>query len=308
MAIPAITSYPMPSAEAQPENRVDWAPEPHRAVLLIHDMQQYFLNKYDTGQAPIPELVEHIVRLREAANATGVPVIYTAQPTDQPDEDRALLNDFWGPGLPGAPEQYPIIDALAPEDGDTVLTKWRYSAFQRSPLRDMMRDQGRDQLIICGVYAHIGCMATALEAFMQDVQAFFVFDAVADFSSEEHLMAGNYVAQRCGVTTTTAQVCDALATGSSFTTSADSAFGAANAGAAGFGINELHDEIAELMDMPIADVPRDENLLFFGLDSIRLMSLVEKMRRSGIDVTFVDLVEAPTLAQWEAFINEHTSM
>lgn len=300
MTIPAIASYPMPGAEAQPDNRVSWTPDPKRAVLLIHDMQQYFLNKYATDQAPIPELIDKVARIREAASAAGVPVVYTAQPTDQPDGDRALLNDFWGPGLPAAPEQYPIVAALAPEEGDTVLTKWRYSAFQRSPLRELMREQGRDQLIICGIYAHIGCMATALEAFMQDVQPFFVLDAVADFSLDEHLMAINYVARRCGVTLTADGVCAALGSDAG---KADSA----GAAATGFGVAELHAELAALMDMPLDDIPRDDNLLFFGLDSIRLMSLVEKMRRAGVDVTFVDLVEAPTLAQWEALVAPHAT-
>jgi len=210
MTIPAIAPYPMPSAPVA--NRVDWLPDPKRAIFLIHDMQAYFLDKYDLTQSPVVPLVDTIARLRAQCDALGVPVYYTAQPVDQPPGDRALLNDFWGPGLT-APEQHarqPIIDALAPRPGDTVLTKWRYSAFQRSDLRERMRDTGRDQIIICGIYAHIGCMATALEAFMQDVQPFFVIDGVADFSAAEHEMAVNYVARRCGVSLTAQAVSQAL--------------------------------------------------------------------------------------------------
>ena len=35
-----------------------------------------------------------------------------------------------------------IVDELAPEPGDEVLTKWRYSAFQRSDLAELLADAG----------------------------------------------------------------------------------------------------------------------------------------------------------------------
>ena len=203
MSIPAISAYPLPRGE--PENRVDWKVQPRRAVLLIHDMQLYFLNKYDAAAEPVPTLVKHIAELRDQCHALGIPVVYTAQPTEQPPEDRALLTDFWGPGLsePRHKGQEAIITPLAPAPQDIVLTKWRYSAFYRSNLKTMLGEQGRDQLIITGIYAHIGCMTTALDAFMNDIQPFFVTDATADFSAEDHAMAIQYVSRRCGVSVNT---------------------------------------------------------------------------------------------------------
>lgn len=210
MTIPTIVPYSLPADPV--ENRVTWRLAPARAALLVHDMQAYFLNKFDTAQAPVPALIQNVCRLRDACDEAGVPVFYTAQPTEQPAGDRALLNDFWGPGLTQAQfhAQQPVIEPLAPRAQDTVLTKWRYSAFQRSDLREQLRARGRDQLIICGIYAHIGCMATALEAFMQDVQPFFVIDGVADFSEAEHRMAVSYVSRRCGMSVTLAQTVAAL--------------------------------------------------------------------------------------------------
>ncbi|MCX5465438.1 MULTISPECIES: isochorismatase family protein [Alcaligenes] len=210
MTIHALPSYELPQTPVA--NRVNWRPQANRAALLIHDMQTYFLQKYDMSQAPIPMLIERIAALRDVCHKLGIPVFYTAQPTEQPEKDRALLNDFWGPGLTATEfhEQQAVVPELTPADTDIMLTKWRYSAFQRSDLREQLRNLGRDQLIITGVYAHIGCMTTALEAFMQDVQPFLAIDGVADFSLEEHHQAIRHVSQRCGVSLTCAEIQNSL--------------------------------------------------------------------------------------------------
>ena len=95
------------------------------------------------------------------------------------------------------------------------MTKWRYSAFQRTDLREKLREWGRDQLLITGIYAHIGCLMTAAEAFQQEVRAFLVADGVADFSLEDHRMALSYAAKRCGVVDSTRHLAQALETGGS---------------------------------------------------------------------------------------------
>ncbi|WP_033289505.1 isochorismatase family protein [Amycolatopsis jejuensis] len=210
MSLPKIRPYPLPSAADLPAGRVDWRPDPARAALLVHDVQRYFLAPYEG--APIPQMVANIARLTETARQNGIPVFYTAQPGRQPAADRGLLTEFWGDGIGAVidadPRAADIVDELAPQPGDTVLAKWRYSAFQRSTFREQLGS--RDQLLITGVYAHIGCQATAVEAFMRDVRPFLVGDAVADFDWPRHYQACEYVAQRCGVVTTTAEVLSTL--------------------------------------------------------------------------------------------------
>ena len=198
MAIPKLTGYALPAATEIPQNKVSWAFEPERAALLIHDMQDYFINFWGEDCPMMAQVIANIVALREFCKQHNIPVYYTAQPKEQSDEDRALLNDMWGPGLTRKPEEQQVVAALAPDEDDTVLVKWRYSAFHRSPLEQMLKESGRNQLLITGVYAHIGCMTTATDAFMRDIKPFMVADALADFSRDEHLMALNYVAGRSG--------------------------------------------------------------------------------------------------------------
>ncbi|MDF0531186.1 isochorismatase family protein [Tsukamurella sp. 8F] len=206
MSLPRAVSYPIPEPDCP--QRVDWVVDPSRAVLLIHDMQDHFVRTYDRGRDPWRTAVPNMVALRAAARKAGVPVVYTAQPGDQDPEERALLADFWGPGLVAADEA--VIDELRPEAGDVLLTKWRYSAFAKTDLAERMRAWERDQLVIVGIYAHIGVMTTALDAFMRDVQPYVVGDAVADFTAEDHAHAIRHVAARCGRVQTTAAVASAL--------------------------------------------------------------------------------------------------
>ncbi|MFF1715873.1 isochorismatase family protein [Streptomyces sp. NPDC058268] len=206
MAMTPIAPYRMPGDGDLPSAAVPWRPRPDRAVVLVHDMQRYFLRPFPAGESPRSELVANVAKLLAAARASGVPVLYTAQPGGMNAQDRGLLNDFWGPGMSADESDRGIADEVAPEPGDTVLTKWRYSAFFRSDLEERLRRAGRDQLIVCGVYAHMGCLITACDAYSRDIQPFLVADALADLTLDDHLMALRYAADRCAVPLSMADV------------------------------------------------------------------------------------------------------
>ncbi|GGM59181.1 isochorismatase [Deinococcus arenae] len=278
--IPRLPSYPMPTPDTLPEQRVPWTPDPARAALLVHDLQTYFLDFYDPAQPPIPELLRGVADLTVHARTLGIPVVYTAQPGAQDPTDRALLTDFWGPGLPDDAALTRIHPLVAPQPGDTVLTKWRYSAFQRTPLRDHLRGWGRDQLLICGVYANIGCLLSAADAFMQDVQPFLIADALADFNEAEHRRALEYGAARCAGITHAA----ALLT-----------LGGAAETVNRWTPTRVRAEVAAALGVPEADLRGDDDLLLLGLDSIRLMLLTEDWQRAGLRVTYADVAARPTL-------------
>jgi len=278
MAIPKLQGYALPAAADIPDNKVNWSFEPTRAALLIHDMQDYFVNFWGDNCPMMQQVVANIAALRDFCKQHNIPVYYTAQPKEQSDEDRALLNDMWGPGLTRSPEQQQIVSELAPDEADTVLVKWRYSAFHRSPLEQMLKETGRNQLLITGVYSHIGCMTTATDAFMRDIKPFMVADALADFSREEHLMSLNYVAGRSGRVVLTQELLPLPASKAA-----------------------LREIILPLLDE--SDEPLDdENLIDYGLDSVRMMALAARWRKVHGDIDFVMLAKNPTIDAWWALL------
>jgi bifunctional isochorismate lyase/aryl carrier protein len=207
--LPRITPYSVPAGFGLGSAKVGWRPDPTRAALLVHDMQNYFLAPFGTAdRALLARVIENIVALREQAHRLGVPVIFSVQPGGQSRAERGLLQDFWGDGPPADPHALAVVGPLTPGPDDITLTKRRYSAFVGTPLADVLGD--RDQLVITGVYAHIGVLATALDAFMRGIQPFVVADAVADFSPAHHRDALRHVGERCGVVAYTAEVTDSL--------------------------------------------------------------------------------------------------
>ena len=114
MAIPKLQAYALPESHDIPQNKVDWAFEPQRAALLIHDMQDYFVSFWGENCPMMEQVIANIAALRDYCKQHNIPVYYTAQPKEQSDEDRALLNDMWGPGLTRSPEQQKVVDRLTP--------------------------------------------------------------------------------------------------------------------------------------------------------------------------------------------------
>lgn len=215
MSLPAITPYSLADVLTKHtvadcnQNLLDWTIAPNRAALLVHDMQQYFVDAYQENSEPINTVVANIAKLITLADEAGMPVFFSQQPARQAPIRRGLLTDRWGSGLQTA-SQAAVIAALTPQEHHHVLTKWRYSAFVRTDFAETLRYAGRDQLLITGVYGHIGCQVSAADAFMRDIQPFVVSDAIADFSAAKHAGMLQWVANNCGVVVDTAQAMEAL--------------------------------------------------------------------------------------------------
>lgn len=287
MGLPRIAPYAMPDAAALPEPRISWTIEPARAALLVHDMQAHFLAAFDVTREPVPELVANIDALAGACRRAGVPVIYSAQPPGQSVEQRGLLQPVWGDGIPAGSGGEEILPALAPHPGERVVTKWRYSALVRTDMLAHLAELGRDQLIVCGIYTHIGIAMTAAHAFMEDVRSVIAADAVADFSAQEQLTTLEWAGACCAGVTPTAALLAQL--------------GAASDPAGGIDLDRMRADVLAALDDPPAELGDHDDLLDLGLDSLRLMALVGRWREAGLALATEDLIEAePTLAGWWA--------
>ncbi|NVO57347.1 isochorismatase family protein [Rhodobacteraceae bacterium B1Z28] len=210
MGLPQIAPYTLPQAADLPTPRAPFQLNPDRAALLVHDMQQYFCAPYPPDADPIRGVVANTSKILTAARNRDIPVFYTAQKGNQFRADRGLQADLWGPGMQTIGEHEEVLDQIAPQPDDIVLVKHRYSAFQRSNLETLMRARKRDQLVIVGVFAHIGCLATASEAFQLDIEPFAIADAQADFDRARHDMAMHWIAGCCGGVATTSTVLSAF--------------------------------------------------------------------------------------------------
>lgn len=201
--IPEITAYPLPTAQQLPANLARWSLSRGARCCWCTTCSATSCARCPSLRAG---LVANAARLRRWCVEQGVQIAYTAQPGSMTEEQRGLLKDFWGPGMRASPADREVVEELAPGPDDWLLTKWRYSAFFHSDLLQRMRAAGRDQLVLCGVYAHVGVLISTVDAYSNDIQPFLVADAIADFSEAHHRMALEYAASRCAMVVTTDEV------------------------------------------------------------------------------------------------------
>ncbi|MER7665838.1 MULTISPECIES: phosphopantetheine-binding protein [unclassified Streptomyces] len=71
-------------------------------------------------------------------------------------------------------------------------------------------------------------------------------------------------------------------------------------------VQQIRQDVADVLGEDPADIPDDEDLGDHGLDSVRLMSLVERWRREhAAEISFVDLAERPAIEAWALLLGAH---
>ena len=157
-----------------------------RVVLLVHDMQNYWVDLY-VDRAP---LVANISSLVSTFRNARLPVFFCRGERAKSRFERGLGLTVWGDGLNAAhvrDEDCQIITDLMPRADEYVIEKPRHSAFFQKELEPTLRKMNRDQVIVCGVFAHHGVMVSCIDGYMRNFQMTMVADALGDYSEPEHL-------------------------------------------------------------------------------------------------------------------------
>ncbi|MEV7417086.1 isochorismatase family protein [Streptomyces sp. NPDC089919] len=163
-----------------------WAVAPERAALLVHDLQPHYLRTLSgTGRR---HLLDRVVEVLNWADGHGVPVLASGPRPADDLAQRGLLGSCWGMGLSARQADRVALPRLAAPDV-TRIAKRAYSAFYASDLEAELRRRGCDQLVVVGVFASHGILATSVDAISRDIQVFVPFDATGDYTAHRHAAA-----------------------------------------------------------------------------------------------------------------------
>lgn len=158
-----------------------------KTALLIIDMSNDFLKPGFPMELPEGrDMIPHLNRLAQACRARSIPVIYTTHAHRPEGGDMGRMGDIFrnvreGRMLRAGTEGVEIYPDIAPQAGDYLIEKRRYSAFQSTDLELILRHKGIDTIIIGGVASNICCESTAREAFFKDFKVIFLSDGNATF-------------------------------------------------------------------------------------------------------------------------------
>lgn len=164
-------------------NKVNWALEPERCALLIHDMQPHYLGALSNDRRD--QIVAKARVIGAACGKRGIPIFASQVPPARQRCERGLMIEMWGKGPPSGSRGLDP-DLGLEERHIHPLTKRSYSAFYGNDFELMLRRLGRDAILIVGVYTSIGCHYSAVDAFARDFRVFLVADAMADMREVDH--------------------------------------------------------------------------------------------------------------------------
>lgn len=160
-------------------------------AVLVVDMLKGFFGADDIPAGDIPEpgrtkVIEHNVRLLEAARRLDVPIVYVCD--RHAEAERKIDTEFrhFVPhciaGTPGAE----VLDEIRPEASDLFVEKKRFDGFFSSALDLILRELDAETLIVTGVHTDVCVQHTAMGAFFRGYKVVIPTECCASPEESNH--------------------------------------------------------------------------------------------------------------------------
>ena len=174
--------------KAYNEGNTQFEITPDKCVLLVIDMQDEFVKPHWSPDW-VPEAtrqVPRIKRLIEHCRKKNIPVIFTVYSKTHNYLDRPITGKF----MPGRYSELDIDFSqfyvegrvwheLALREGEIVIKKSSYGAFYDTPLETILKNMGKDTVIISGTLTNFCCGATARQAYERSFKVIFGSDVTS---------------------------------------------------------------------------------------------------------------------------------
>ncbi|MFC9893598.1 isochorismatase family protein [Nocardia sp. NPDC127579] len=197
-----VTPYE-PAQFANIHDGLGWQLEHDRCAVLVHDLLPYYANVL--APQTRAAVVSQCQSLVDWAFIRNVAVIASAPRPATVTPQRGLGGVLWGQGPNATEAAQSCLDGIV-EPAVPWIRKRSLSAFYATDLAVELRRQGKDQLVVCGVFASQGIVATSFDALARDLQFFVASDAIADYNAALHELALSQIARSTGQVIPTADL------------------------------------------------------------------------------------------------------
>jgi nicotinamidase-related amidase len=168
-------------------------PEDSSLVLILIDLINDF--EFDGADEIFKNtlaIAQPIARLKQNAQAAGIPVIYVNDNFGKWQSDfRKLVDHCLGDDVKGKL----IAQSLKPDERDYFVLKPKHSAFYSTSLDLLLRYLKADTLILTGIAGNICVLFTASDAYMRDFNLLVPRDCIASETEADNQHALAYMSK-----------------------------------------------------------------------------------------------------------------
>ncbi len=179
------------------------------AALLVIDVNKPFVEPGHPLSVPVaPVIVPRLAEVVRAFREVGRPVLWVVQGHHSLEHDRgAHLYAWWPTMMREGTSDTEIAAGLEVAPSEKVIVKRRYSAFYQTDLELTLRCLGVTQVVIGGLLTNVCPYTTAFDAFMRDLDVYYLADGTGAFNRALHVGALCNIAAWCGAVVRCRQVC-----------------------------------------------------------------------------------------------------